>query len=123
MSMPTAIAGVIQTTAAPVDGDSHHDAGLAYDAQNRLHVVTAVLPDDRIQAGLRRANDGALVIGPGVAEARPYLLNNGPWPTDGRAGREGVVIAQGGTPAADDPRISCGYAVGPAGGLYFSNGA
>jgi len=119
MPLPPAVAGIIQSTTALPDGTGRSEAGLAYAVSGKLHVTPVVSASDCIQAGLRRSNEGALVIGPGEPAARPYRINGG-WPSDNRPGREGVVIGQTGTPSPTDPLISCGYAVGALGGLYFS---
>lgn len=119
MSLPTAIDGVVQTSLnSPVSWNE----GLGYDSTGNLCVTTTVTGSDTFLSGKRVTQSGQLVIGPGNPPARPYVFNSG-WPTDSRPAREGVTIAQGGTPAPTDPRIAGGIAVGPLGGVYMSTGA
>lgn len=97
-------------------------AGLGYTADGRLCTTTTVSANDRTQSGLRRSNDGLLVVGDGVAAARPYFYNWG-IPTDKQSSRAGVVIRQTDTvPAATDPYVG-GVRIGPLGGVYTTTAA
>ena len=115
--LPT-VNGILQTSTSTTV--TFRD-GYGFDASGNLCVTSTDSAQDTFQAGKRFSPAGQLVIGNGVPPARPYVFNAG-WPSDARSGREGITIAQGGTPAGSDPRIA-GVAIGPLGGVYMSAGA
>jgi len=106
----------------PAGTPVRYSAGLGYTQDGRLCVTSTLNPLDTFQAGLRRDNEGRLVVGDGVLDSRPYFFNHG-IPTDKRPASAGAVIRQmDTTPVASDPYVA-GVRVGPRGGVYMTTAA